>query len=218
MAGKRAGLDGERSGLWFEFARIVDECSPRWVLIENVLGLLSSNDGRDLATILEWLAKHGFRWSYRVLDAQWFGVAQRRRRVFIVASRGNGDPTEVLFEPESCTWDHLPDRTERNDNAGTIGRSPVFSVSEGMGGVVSVTEELAPTLTKGGGKPGQGYSAVIQDRRIRRLMPVEYERLQGFPDGWSSDHTTESAAYAQMGNAVCVNVVEWIGRRIVAAD
>jgi DNA (cytosine-5)-methyltransferase 1 len=105
IAGKRAGLAGERSGLWFEFARVIDELEPRWVIIENVPGLLSSNKGKDFAVIVRWLAERGYGVAWRILDAQYFGVPQRRRRVFIVASLGNGRAAEVLFEREGVSGD-----------------------------------------------------------------------------------------------------------------
>ena len=83
MAGHRAGLAGERSGLWFEFHRIVTELKPRWVVVENVPGLLSSNEGRDFAVILRGLVECGYGVAYRILDAQYFGVAQPRPPVFL---------------------------------------------------------------------------------------------------------------------------------------
>jgi DNA (cytosine-5)-methyltransferase 1 len=119
VAGKRKGLAGERSGLWFEFHKIIVNMQPGWVVIENVPGLLSSNEGRDFAIVLGGLTGvlpevpeggwknaglargHFYSASWRVLDSQYFGVAQRRRRVFIVASLGNGGSAEVLFERES---------------------------------------------------------------------------------------------------------------------
>jgi len=104
VAGKRAGLAGERSGLWFEFARIVEELKPRWVVVENVPGLLSSNRGADFAVVLQGLVERGYGVAWRVLDAQYFGVAQRRRRVFIVASLGDGCAAEILFEREGVRW------------------------------------------------------------------------------------------------------------------
>ena len=88
VAGRRAGLAGKRSGLFHEFMRIASELAPRWLLIENVPGLLSSNGGRDMGTVLGTLGELGYGWAYRVLDAQYFGVAQRRRRVFIVGCLG----------------------------------------------------------------------------------------------------------------------------------
>ena len=227
MAGKRRGLDGDRSGLWFEFARLITECSPRWVLIENVPGLLSSNRGRDLGTILGFLGEHGFRWSFRVLDAQWFGVAQRRRRLFIVASSGAGSPSEVLLESASCSRDPVEvselgkvvagateerSRGSRRPGGGEEDGLICFSAAEGFSIDSSWQREMSTTLTTGGDRQA------ITQPTLRRLMPVEFERLQGFPDGWCSDISSESHAFKQMGNAVCVNVAEWIGRRMMAAE
>lgn len=121
VAGKRAGLAGERSGLWYEFHRIIAELNPVWVEIENVPGLLSSNGGRDMGIILGALAELGYGYAYRVLDAQYFGVAQRRRRVFIVANSRNWTyPAKVLFEPESSPWDSPPSRETGQDPAGCL--------------------------------------------------------------------------------------------------
>lgn len=134
VAGNREGLDSKRSGLWFEFLRIADSVAPRWVLIENVPGLLSSNDGEDFAVLLGGLT--GFHpevpddgWEdggycegpkrrafWRVLDTQHFGPPQRRRRVFIVAdSRARCGP-EVLLEPESVPG-HPATRREAGEGA-----------------------------------------------------------------------------------------------------
>lgn len=123
IAGKRKGLAGERSGLWFEFARIIDELEPRWVVIENVPGLLSSDKGQDFALIIQWLAQRGYGVSWRVLDAQYFGVPQRRRRVFIVGSLGNGRSAEVLFESEGVSRDTPKGREEGEDIARPIANS-----------------------------------------------------------------------------------------------
>jgi DNA (cytosine-5)-methyltransferase 1 len=100
VAGNRAGLAGDRSGLWWEFHRILGELRPRWCVIENVAGLLSSNGGRDLGAILGALGELGYGYAYRVLDARFFGVPQRRRRVFIVGHLGGRGAAEVLLEPE----------------------------------------------------------------------------------------------------------------------
>jgi DNA (cytosine-5)-methyltransferase 1 len=120
VAGRWAGLAGERSGLWSEFARIIDELEPRWVIVENVPGLLSSNRGWDFAVIVRWLAERGYGVAWRVLDAQYFGLAQRRKRVFIVASLGSGRCAEVLFEREGGGWDTAPSREARERVAATI--------------------------------------------------------------------------------------------------
>jgi len=128
VAGRREGLAGERSGLWYEFIRVVEEIKPEWVIVENVPGLLSSYSGddppddlqpgrewetteeSDLAIILRGLGECGYWWAYRVLDAQYFGVAQRRRRVFIVGSLGNGRAAQILFEREGSAGDTAPSR------------------------------------------------------------------------------------------------------------
>lgn len=89
IAGRRAGLDGERSGLFWEIIRLAEDLRPRWLVLENVPGLLSSHGGRDMGVVLGALADLGYGFAYRVLDAQHFGVPQRRRRVFIVASLGD---------------------------------------------------------------------------------------------------------------------------------
>jgi DNA (cytosine-5)-methyltransferase 1 len=105
VAGKRAGLAGKRSGLFWEICRIIDETRSQTVILENVFGLLSSNNGRDMAVVLEALVKRGYRVAWRVLDAQYFGIPQRRRRVFIVASLGDAgrSPEEILDLRESRT-------------------------------------------------------------------------------------------------------------------
>jgi DNA (cytosine-5)-methyltransferase 1 len=100
VAGKRAGLQDERSGLFFEFVRIASEFRPTWLVLENVPGLLSSNEGRDFAVVLFSLENAGYSCAWRVLDSQWFGVAQRRRRVFIVCHSDARCAGAVLFEPE----------------------------------------------------------------------------------------------------------------------
>ena len=111
VAGKRAGLAGERSGLWFEFHRVLADLRPQWVVVENVPGLLSSHRGADFAVILRGLVECGYGVSWRIFDAQYFGVAQRRRRVFIVGSFGDGRSAEVLFEREGL-FGHPPTRGE----------------------------------------------------------------------------------------------------------
>lgn len=162
VAGRRAGLAGERSGLWFEFHRVLRELRPGWVVIENVPGLLSScgclacgavrriirvhaylrrkreirescaicraggamlrsHRGRDFALLLRGLVELGYGVCWRILDAQHFGVAQRRRRVFIVGHLGDGRAAEVLFEPESVFGDPPARRAAGERIAGTLG-------------------------------------------------------------------------------------------------
>jgi DNA (cytosine-5)-methyltransferase 1 len=101
VAGKRAGLAGERSGLFWEIARLVEETQTEYFIIENVPGLLSSNEGKDFGVVIGTMADLGYSVGWRVLDAQHFGVPQRRRRVFIVGRRTtSGGVAEILFKSE----------------------------------------------------------------------------------------------------------------------
>ena len=107
VAGRGAGMDrdsGTRSALFWEIDRLLGELAPRWVLLENVPGLLSHGHGRTMGAVLGALGERGYGFAYRVLDAQHFGIPQRRRRVFIVGCLGDDRrPVEVLLEPESST-------------------------------------------------------------------------------------------------------------------
>lgn len=98
--GKRKGLKGERSGLFYKYAELIEHHKPRWVIIENVPGLLNSHQGKDFQILLQKLDEFGYGVSWRVFDAKYFGTPQRRRRVYIVASFGNLRSAQVLFESE----------------------------------------------------------------------------------------------------------------------
>lgn len=103
VAGKRAGLGGKRSGLFWEICRLLDETRAQNFILENVPGLLSSNNGADMATVVEALVERGYGIAWRVLDAQYFGVPQRRRRIFIVGCLGDSGrtPAQILNLVES---------------------------------------------------------------------------------------------------------------------
>ena len=106
VAGKRAGLAGERSGLFWEIARIVEETQSEYAILENVPGLLSSNNGADFAVVLGTMADLGYSVAWRVLDAQYFGVPQRRKRVFIACRRASsGSAGEILFKQQGVRRD-----------------------------------------------------------------------------------------------------------------
>ena len=264
VAGRRAGLDGARSGLWWEFARVIGEFAPEWVCIENVPGLLSSNGGRDMGAVLWSLGQLGYGWAYRVLDSQWFGVPQRRRRVFIVGRAGGcaRSAAEVLFERESLPWDSPPRRKAGAEVAGCLETvTGDWSRSEPGSGLVTHTLtgeghdasedwtgrgvplvpiqpvvagfkrgqgaaarsdgfqiEQAPTLTSSDSGTQQSPGVMIGPC-VRRMTPRECERLQGFPDDWTrwranGSEIADGPRYRMCGNAVTVNVAEWIGRRI----
>lgn len=112
VAGSRTGLAGA-SGLMWEYVRAVRELRPRWLVWENVPGALSSSHGEDFACLLRALDGLGYGLAWRVLDAQYYGVAQRRRRVFLVGSLGEQRACDVLFEPDCLRWDHPTSREKR---------------------------------------------------------------------------------------------------------
>lgn len=229
IAGRRAGLAGERSGLFFEFARIADAVQPGWVALENVPGLLSSNSGRDFAVVLTTLADLGFQdVSWRVVNSLGFGVPQRRRRVFVVGRAGVGAVTrEVLLESEGRPW-RARKGGEARQGFGVGDRGSV----EGDGVARCLTASntrldgdtetfLASTLTASAGHHGRssprgdGSDHLVAAGRVRRLTPTECERLQGFPDGWTEPAGSDAARYRCLGNAVTVPVARWLGERIL---
>ena len=171
VAGKRAGLAGARSGLFYEIARIADESKAEWLVLENVPGLLSSQRGADMGAVVGTLVDLGYSVAWRVLDAQHFGVPQRRRRVFIVARRA-GNPTsaaKVLFERQSLRGDSSTSRTQGQETAGAVGESsakPVLlTMREGKPGGGKgplISEDMSLTLATGNGQvliePTIGFS------------------------------------------------------------
>ena len=114
VAGLRQGLADPRGNLALVFLALVAARQPRWVVWENVAGVLSANGGRDFGALLGALAQLGYGWAYRILDAQYFGVTQRRRRIFLVGHIGGAwqRAAAVLFEPESLRGDPPPGRTQ----------------------------------------------------------------------------------------------------------
>ncbi len=180
VAGKRAGLDGKQSVLFFEAIRIITEMrcatngrNPRFILWENVPGAFSSNKGADFKAVLEAIiriaepeaevpAPENGRWSYadillgngwsvayRTIDAQFFGVAQRRRRIYLVADFGSEYAGEILFEPEGLSRDFAPRGSPGQRTAGGFADcagEPVRVLNDQGGSCMSVTEELTATL------------------------------------------------------------------------
>ena len=151
VAGTRTGLDGA-SGLMWEYVRCVREVKPRWVLWENVPGALSSSHGEDFRCLLEALDAIGYGLAWRVLDAQFFGVAQRRERVFLVGCLGDPrPPAEVLFEPEGLRWDTTTSREKRKELASGAGGGAAcagFKWHQRSGaGSIGLEDEQSLTLT-----------------------------------------------------------------------
>lgn len=360
LAGRRLGLMDERGQLMLEFVRCVREVKPRWVIWENVPGVLSQDEGRAFGTLLGELEDCGYALSWRVLDAQFFGVPQRRRRVFLIGHPVPGCAAGVLFEPDSLRGDNPPSREKRaqlaadaercaggsytlklrhtgspciggggsgpliqddlsatlatsqdqvlfqalpfdttqvtspqNGNnpqwgdpchplcaqghtpsvayaiaANTIERAPknggngtgyseelcytlttadrhAVAFPWNTGAMLTVNDEVSQALRAAhSGEPAicmasdkanaeimeecsptqtarqyKGAGIVASGYVVRRLMPVECERLQGFPDGWTDlGGTADAPRYKACGNSMAVPVINYIGRRIEAVD
>ena len=368
VAGLRGGMDDDRGNLALEYLKLAQRKRPEWLVWENVPGVLSSNGGRDFGAFLGGLVELGYGFAYRILDAQYFGVAQRRRRVFVVGCLGDWRRSAaVLFERESLSGNPPPRREtgERVAPATTGGAGERGAVSYGIRAantssngwgiqeevthtldtanphaVAVACREVAPAVTTGppfsrtgnerveceaivpvvgpltagmgkgprgteaiesnhimpvfptldasmdakfgsnqwvdsgqwvfhptqtpisnkdichaigansnataavafaqnsrdelrespvvgalstgGGKPGQGYHAVRENMKVRRLTPRECERLQGFPDDFTkipyrnktSSECPDGPRYKALGNSMAVPVMKWIGERI----
>lgn len=231
VAGQRAGLDGTRSGLVYEALRIASEMKeatggahPQLLVWENVPGALSSNAGRDFAAVLDALADVGaVDIGWRVLDAQWFGVAQRRRRVFVVADLGGRRAGQVLTLAQGSAWSPRPRRQEGSRvaaltaNGVGAGGGPDDNAAQ-AGHLIPDVPDVSGTIAARSGMQEKFNDQLIPESgtRVRRLTPVECERLQGFPDGWTEPAGADTHRYRTLGNAVCVPVAAWAGHNIVA--
>lgn len=187
VAGRRDGLNGA-SGLMWEFIRCVRDVRPEWFVWENVPGALSSSHGEDFRCLLEAMDALGYGMAWRVLDAQFFGVAQRRRRVFLVGRLGDVEgPCEVLFEREGMSWDPPSSREKREVLATAARRSSAcagFKFNQGAGaGSIGFEREQSPTCTADWHNPG--VLAFAQNTR-------DEVRIQG-------DGTISGALSAQPG-------------------
>ena len=128
VAGLRKGMDDPRGNLALVYCGILDHFRPKWFVWENVPGVLSSNGGRDFGSFLGAVAELGYGFSFRILDAQWFGVAQRRRRVFVVGCLGDWrSAAAVLFERQSLCRDSAPSREAWEKVAPTVVQGPPYS-------------------------------------------------------------------------------------------
>ena len=122
VAGLRKGLDDPRGNLALIYCGLLDHFRPNWFVWENVPGVLSSNSGRDFGAFLGAVAELGYGFSYRVLDAQYYGVPQRRRRVFVVGHLGDWRvAAAVLFERQSLSGHPAPSRDARKETTGGTG-------------------------------------------------------------------------------------------------
>ena len=224
VVGRRRGLEGTNedygSGLFFEVVRVADDLlgPGGWLLLENVPGLLSSNGGRDFAVLLATLAERGFHdLAWRVLDSRLHGVAQQRRRVFILARRARGEARarSVLLDPPAGGGD--PDAGGEAGAGAPGSGAPGDEDAARLIDAGLITRALTARLGTSGWDltDAEGNLMVDDGYGLRRLTPVELERLQGFPDGWTDlGGTPDAPRYEAMGRAVTVPVAEAIGRRL----
>lgn len=183
VAGKRAGLDGARSGLWFEFHRILSELRPTFALIENVPGLLSSDSGRDFGIVLGGLGELWPAVGWAVLDSQHFGVAQRRRRVYVVAGPSRSSVQQILSLCEGGDWNTQARPPKGEDVAATIrGRSANPGVNEpGRGGEDDSNLVVSGTLAPGA-HPG-GFNGRDAENGMLVAHPLRADGFDASEDG-----------------------------------
>jgi DNA (cytosine-5)-methyltransferase 1 len=160
IAGLRGGLADERGNLALEYIRLVDRLRPRWVVWENVPGVLSSAGGRDFGAFLGGLGECGYGWSYRVLDAQYFGLTQRRKRVFVVGCLGDWrGPAQVLAIPDGLRGHPAPRRTQGEGTSHSVagsltGNGDAHSGFKDEHGLIAPTLEAGTNRTGGTRPPG----------------------------------------------------------------
>jgi site-specific DNA-cytosine methylase len=170
-------LDGSRSGLFHEIIRLTDELKPQFLILENVAGLLSSQRGKDMGIVITALVERGYGVCWRVLDSQNFGVPQRRRRVFIVASLGDHRrPAEILFERESGFWDIEAGRKKRKATTSStersIGVNSFQKATRGhfVGDAESwVESDIVPTLNVFDVGESRATTVVTQEPKLLRM-------------------------------------------------
>lgn len=279
-AGKKLGLDGERSSLFFEAVRIIKEMReksngqyPKWSIWENVVGALSSNGGADFGRVLHEMAEAGACFSeWAILDAQYFGVPQRRRRIYMLSAfdaatasrcgeeilsvskissghskkssqQKQGSTTETSNSPRSGGVEGITSSREENLAVDIVGSLQARDY-KGVGNqyvaenklviedstrnsytaksFAKYIEGVGVVKTRGGDIGGGSETLVLEDNifyGVRRLTPIECERLMSWPDNhtlYRADGKTNSdtSRYKMCGNGVVSSVVKWIVEQI----
>ncbi len=221
--GTRKGLKGARTGLFYEFTRLLGEARPGVIVLENVPGLLSSHQGKDFEIVIKTLAELGYSVGWRTLNSQYFGVPQSRQRVYIVGCyRDREGPARILFEPERSEG-HI----KKNGPNGEKPVSPLKRVLRNLGGESPVVQSIAYCLyacsaRHTGTDWSRTYVSYPSKGAVRRLTAKECEGIMAFPKDWTVPTSNEFGAdveslrYHALGNAVTPPVAAWIGARVRA--
>jgi DNA (cytosine-5)-methyltransferase 1 len=209
MAGDKSGLNGSKSGVVNKLFELIAKSHVPLVVIENVYFMLQLDHGDAIQRLVNEFERLGYRWAYRVLDSMGFGLPQRRRRVYFVAST-EVDPRAVLFADETVPIDIPP--------TPHLGKPLGFYWTEGRSGI-GLTVDGIPPLKVGSSLGIPSAPAVLfPDGEV--LMPSidVCERLQGFPSGWTTtdnqDILAKNPKWRMVGNAVSVPVAQWVAERI----
>ena len=272
LAGKRKGMDGERSSLITEAIRLIKECRPSFFIWENVKGTFSSNSGEDFWAIIQAFTNiGGYRLEWQLLNTKWF-LPQNRERIYLVGCLGEGSGKQIFPITEN---NRQIDETRANPNTCTLTTRYKASTSQGSyiaecnkvsqeeTAVIGYTRDSKGKVTKrnlkqeantlhsasgGGGNTDQYIIKAVQignsetfgnyeregddftlrasnpngvryNNKIRRLTHIECERLQGFPDNWTKHgkelgEISDNQRYKMCGNAVTVDVVEAVAKKI----
>jgi len=213
LAGKQKGMGGERSSLILEAIRLVKECRPDFFIWENVKGTFSSNSGEDFAAILQAFTNiGGYRLEWQLLNTKWF-LPQNRERVYLVGYTSNKSGGQIF-----------PITRESNgvikNNKINIGSARTRKYMNQAQKLEIRNDNSTNTLTSvQKDNYVLGYSRDQFINSIRKLTPLECERLQGFPVDWTKFGTegliSNTQRYKMCGNAVTVDVVEAVGKQIL---
>ncbi|MNK09786.1 putative BsuMI modification methylase subunit YdiP [compost metagenome] len=213
--GKRKGLNGNRSGLFFKFSGLVRERLPKWIVLENVPGLLNSDEGEDFRVLLTTLDELGYCLSWRIFDAKYFGTPQRRRRVYIVGSLGGVESSQVLFEPNTTSIASKQGEGKTKESAKGLSKSnrnsDIYSIQHATIG----RKPDAGPQGKGYRNDGETYtldSRGSSDSVCSTNAPFRIRETSGISS------RMDGSRYRALGNAVAVPIIEWIGHRIVIAN
>lgn len=218
LAGKRLGFEDTRGTLFFEIVRVAEQKRSRLLFLENVKGLLYHDRGKTFATILATLDELGYDVEWQVLNSKYF-VPQNRERVFIIGHLRD-KPTPKIFPIEENGRMDKEALSENKETIQCLEATQYKGVSSERFYAIAVALDNRqargrrmktngePSFTLTGGNIGV-YDGVL----LRRLTPIECERLQGFPDGWT-EGISDTQRYKVLGNAVTVPVIEYITKAI----